>query len=216
MSKPYISINSVTYSSSVLTVNYNFGRLRGLVTGGSPISVYGFSNSISFTNTSTYGNNVTATFSVNALGTASGANYSDPTAITWTFGGTPSSTTTNARLTLGSTQLSSYTSSTTVLATFLSGLATSLTGIKGVAATATSTTLVVSVPNTGNLYNGTQLFLNLTQGASSIVATANSGVTNSGTYSGGSTTYNVYLQSSAVNGAIIPKSTTSFTASVLL
>lgn len=216
MSKPYISINSVTYSNSVLTVNYNFGRLRGLVTGGSPISVYGFSNSISFTNTSTYGNNITATFSTNALGTASGANYSDPTAITWTFGGTPS-TNTNAKLTIGSTQLSSYTSSTAVLATYLSGLATSISGnSKGVSATATSTTLVVSVPNTGNLYNNTQVFLNLSQGASTIVGTSSNGVTNSGTYSGGSTTYNVYLQSSAVNGAIIPKSVTSLTASVLV
>ncbi len=215
MSKPYISINSVTYSNSVLTVNYNFGRLRGLVTGGSPISVYGFSNSISFTNTSTYGNNITATFSTNALGTASGANYSDPTAITWTFGGTPS-TSTNAKLTIGSTQLSSYTSSTAVLATYLNGLATSLTGVKGVSATATSTTLVVSVPNTGNLYNGTQVLLNLTPGTGTIIGTANSGVTNSGTYSGGSTTYNVYLQSSAVNGAIIPKSVTSLTASSLV
>ncbi len=194
MSKPWFQINSVTYSSPNLTLQYSFGRLRGDVFGNKTITIDGFSGSISFTEDkfANIGSEV-QTFTVGALGTNSSATYVDPTSITWTFGGT-TSTTTNAKLTLGSTQLSSFTASSSALATFLAGLATSIDGnAKGIAATSTSTTLVVSAPNTGNLYNGTQVFLNLTKGTGTIIGTSSFGLSNSGTFSGGSTAYNLRM-----------------------
>lgn len=215
MSKPYFKINSVTFSSSKLTVNYDFGRTRGSVDGNNIIRIDGFSGSQTFTETNRYGNE-TQVITIGALGTSSTAVYTDPSSIVWTFGGAPA-TSTNAKLTLGTTQLSSYTSSNTTLSDFISGLASSIVGnSKGVSAATTSTTLTVTVPNTGNMYNSTQLFLNLQRGAGAIVATANSGVTNSGTFSGGVTTYNVEISMPAVGGPAYRYSISSNTASVLL
>lgn len=216
MSKPYFKINSVTYSNGILTMNYDLGRTRGSVDGNNTIRIDGFSNSLSFTENQRYAVNEVATLSVSALGTSSNATYTDPTAIVWTFAGSPN-TSVNARLTLGSTQLSSFTSSGTDLTTFISGLASSIVGNnKGVAAATTSNTLSVTVPNTGNLYNSTQLFLNLGFANATIRATASSGVTNSGTYSGGVTSYYVGMSIPAVGGYNFPITVTSNTASVLI
>lgn len=215
MSKPYFKINSVTYSGGILTMNYDLGRTRGSVDGINTIRIDGFSGSYTFTENQRYASGEVATISISALGTSSTAAYTDPSSIVWTFAGAPS-TNSNARLTLGSTQLSSVTSSNTVLTNFISDIATSIVNnSKGVAAATTSTTLTVTVPNTGNLYNSTQLFLNLSKGTGAVVATANSGVTNSGTFSNGSTTYYVGMSIPAVGGFNYPIAQTSVTASIL-
>ena len=60
MSVPYLTINSVSYTSSVVTVNTNYSYLRG---GGS-FSITGFSNSLYYSVTSSYAVNNVATFSV--------------------------------------------------------------------------------------------------------------------------------------------------------
>ena len=216
MSKPYFKINSVTYSGGILTMNYDLGRTRGSVDGNNIIEIDGFSGSQTFTENKRFGTNEVEVITIGALGTSSTATYTDPSSIVWTFGGAPA-TSTNAKLTLGTTQLSSFTSSGTNLNDFISGLASSIIGnSKSVSAATTSTTLTVTVPNSGNLYNNTQLFLNLTKGTGAILATANSGVTNSGTFSGGVTTYNVEISIPAVGGYASRYSVSSNTASVLL
>ena len=203
MSKPYFKINSATYSSSLLTINYTFWRNRGSVLGGSDLTVTGISStsSLSFYEPNIYNlGGKTKSIQVVNLQGGSGATYVDPAAIVWTFSGTPS-TTTNAKLTidntiLGSTQLSSVTSSNSNLATFLSSIASSIVGnSSGVSAVSTSTTLTVSVPNTGNKYNNKALTINLTKGSggSTIVGTSNQGLTNSGTFSGGVTNFSIGL-----------------------
>lgn len=217
MSKPWFNITSVTYSSSKLTLQYQYGRLRGDVFGNKTLTLDGFSGSQTITLTDGANLGKVDVLTIGALGTSSLASYTDPTAVTWTFGGT-SSTTTNAKLTLGSTQLSSFTASGSDLTTFLSGLAnsvnTSATNTKGISVATTSTTITVSAPNTGNLYNDTQLFLNLTKGAGSILGTSSFGLSNSGTFSGGVTTYNLQLSIPA-GGYVETFSITSNTASTL-
>jgi hypothetical protein len=143
MSKPYFKINSVTYSGGILTMNYDLGRTRGSVDGNNTIRIDGFSGSYTFTENQRYASGEVATISISALGTSSTAAYTDPSSIVWTFAGAPS-TNSNARLTLGSTQLSSVTSSNTVLTNFISDIATSIVNnSKGVAAATTSTTYVI-------------------------------------------------------------------------
>lgn len=217
MSKPWFNITSVTYSNSKLTLQYQYGRLRGDVFGNKTITLDGFSGSQTITLTDFANFAKTDVLTIGALGTNSRATYTDPTAITWNFGGT-TSTTTNAKLTLGSTQLSSFTASDAVLATFLTGLAnsvnTSAANTKGVVVSSTNTSISVTVPNTGNLYNDTQLFLNLTKGGGSILGTSSFGLSNSGTFSGGVTTYNLQLSIPA-GGYVEEFAITSNTASTL-
>ena len=201
MSKPYFRINSATYSGSNLTINYTFWRNRGSIFGGSDLTVTGISStsSLTFNQPKTYnlGEEVKSITVVNLSG-GDRTSYVDPTAITWTFGGTPS-TDTNVKLTidnttLGLTQLSSVTASSSSLSTFLGSIASSIVGnSSGVVATSTSTTLVVSVPSTGNRFNNKQVFLNLSQGSggATILATSSAGVTNSATFSGGVTNFSI-------------------------
>jgi hypothetical protein len=218
MSKPWFHINSVTYSSPSLTVGFSFGRLRGDVFGNKTITIDGFSGSLSFTEDKFYntGNEI-FTFSVGALGTNSNATYTDPSGLVWTFAGSPA-VSTNAKPTLAGQQLTSFTASNTNLRDFLSGLAsavnTSATNTKGVVAGTTSTTITFNVPNTGNMYNSTQLFMNLAVGAGSLIGTSSAGVTNSATFSGGATTYNLSMTTPA-GGYIETFSISSNTASVL-
>jgi hypothetical protein len=220
MSKPYFKINSVTYSNSNLTVRYDFGRTRGSVDGNNIIEIDGFSGSQTFTENNRYGFNEVQSITIGALGTSSTAGYTDPSSLTWTFGGTVSNQT-NAKPTLGTHQLVSYTASAAqTLSDFLSGLATSVNtssvNTKGIIASTTSTTITFAASNTGNLYNNTQLFMNLTRGGTSVIGTSSVGVTNSATYSGGVTTYNVEISIPAVGGYASRYSISSNTASVLL
>lgn len=203
MAKPYFRINSATYSSSSLTLNYTFWRNRGSIAGGSDLTITGISSTSSLTFNqpaiANLGNEIKTIQVVNLQG-GSGASYKDPSAIVWTFSGTPS-TTTNAKITisdpiLGSVQLSSVTASNSTLSTFLSSVASSISGnSSGVEATATSTTLSFTVPSTGNKFNSRALTLNLAvgTGGSTIAATSNQGLTGSGTFSGGITTFSIGL-----------------------
>lgn len=203
MSKPYYRVNSATYSSSQLTINYTFWRNRGSILGGSDLTITGISStsSLTFYEPQTYNlGGVTKTLTVVNLEGSGNTSFVDPASISWVFAGTPS-TTTNATLTiddpvLGSTQLLSVTSSGSVLEDFLSDIVSSVDGnSSGVSSTSTTDTLVVSVPSTGNKFNGKALTLNLTQGSggASIVGTSNQGLTNSGTFSGGVTNFSIGL-----------------------
>ena len=60
MSVPYLFINSITYSSSVLTLNTNYSYLRG---GGS-FSIVGFPSTLYYSLTNSYGNSISATFAI--------------------------------------------------------------------------------------------------------------------------------------------------------
>lgn len=206
MAKPYFRIDSVTYSSSNLTINYAFWRNRGSIFGGSDLTVTGISStsSLTFNEESSYNleGDVKSLTVVNLEG-AGNTTFTDPLPITWTFDGLPD-TDSNVQLTIddpklgNGQQLSSVTASDTTLSTFLSDIATSITGnSSGVSATSTATTLVVSVPNTGNKFNSMELFLNLVSGSGTIVATSSAGVTNSGTFSGGVTNFSIGLSTLA-------------------
>ncbi len=199
MSKPYFKINSATYSNSNLTINYTFWRNRGNISGGSDLTVTGISSTSSLTfyesRTFNLGNTIKSIPVVNLEGSGR-TSYTDPSSITWTFAGTPGTASSNIKLTINDpklgngTQLSSVTASSGSLSTFLSDIATSITGnSSGVSATSTTTTLVVAVPSTGNIFNAQQVFLNLNKGTGTVVATSSAGVTNSATFSGGITDF---------------------------
>lgn len=203
MAKPYFRINSATYSSSSLTLNYSFWRNRGSIAGGSDLTITGISSTSSITfyqpASANLGNEI-KTIGVVNLQAGSGAGYTDPAAITWTFSGTPS-TSTNATVTisdpiLGNVQMSSVTASNSTLSTFLSSVASSISGnSSGVVATSTNTTVSFTVPSTGNKFNNRALTFNLAvgSGGSTIAATSNQGLTVSGTFSGGLTTFSIGL-----------------------
>ena len=206
MSRPYIHITSATYSGGTLSLAIQAYHTRG----GGPITISGLSSSVSST---VIGGSVdgTETITVNTgtLGTSSTATYTDPIQLIWVFAGT-SSTTTNAKPTFGSNQIASFTASDSVLSTFINGLAGAINGANtGVLAATTSTNLLVSLPNTGNYYNNSRFTLNLTKGSggATVVATcSNSGLSQSGTFSNGSTNYNlvVSLPSLGYNNGTYP------------
>ena len=219
MSKPWFQIQSVTYSNSVLSVNYKFGRLRGDVFGNKTITIAGFSGSSTYTETDFYdADGKGFTISVPVLGTSSTATYVDPTTLTWNFSGT-SSATTNVKVNFKGVQLASVTASGLTLSTFLTDATTALTGnVYGVVATPTSTAIAFTVPNTGNFYNGSTVSLVLTRGNGTIVGTSTLGVTTSGkgaTFTAGTTAYN--LEFSIPAGGYVGTITTnaSLTASNL-
>jgi hypothetical protein len=61
MSVPYLKINSMSYTSSVVTINLDYSYLRG---GGS-FSITGFSQSTQYYSvTNSYGSSITSTYSV--------------------------------------------------------------------------------------------------------------------------------------------------------
>lgn len=60
MAIPYLQINSMTYSASVLTVNTSYGYLRG---GGS-VSIAGLSATLYYSITASYGTSIVKTFSI--------------------------------------------------------------------------------------------------------------------------------------------------------
>ena len=208
MSRPYIHITSATYSGGTLSLAIQAYHTRG----GGPITISGLSSSVSST---VIGGSVdgTETITVNTgtLGTSSTATYTPPTELIWVFAGT-SSTTTNAKPTFGSNQIASFTASDSVLSTFINGLAGAINNAAntyGVLATASSTALTLSLPNTGNYYNNSGFTLNLTKGSggATVVATcSNSGLSQSGTFSNGSTNYNlvVSLPSLGYNNGTYP------------
>ena len=217
MSRPYFKIQSMSYSTPVLTMNYTFHKLRG----GGTISVAGLSSSFSFfesnSNSSGEGGSIilasdynTKTFSMGTLGTSSTATYNAPTPRTFTFTGTVSSAGTNTRISLagvnlltasgvtasGGPTLSNYITQLYNNLSF-SGAATGFTAVTASVGTSSVDSLIFSAPaNTGDLENDVQIVVIKTTGASSF-ATASSSTQ---TFGNGSTTYNLVLSYPRLGG----------------
>ena len=197
MSKPYFRINSVTYSTSnkVLTMNYTFYKLRG----GGTVNILGLSNSISFTETNSYapGGALTKTFSVNTLGTSSTATHNNPN-HTWTFGGTPSATS-NVKFFVGGTKYADVTSSGSDLTTFMQAIyasfSTSTNRVYATTSTTGNTASFTIYAPYGGYYNGTAVTASATRGSGGATLnwTSTGGSSQSATFSGGVTTYNIVI-----------------------
>ena len=219
MSRPYFKIQSMSYSTPVLTMNYTFHKLRG----GGTISVAGLSSSFSFfesnSNSSGEGGSIilasdynTKTFSMGTLGTSSTATYNAPTPRTFTFTGTVSSAGTNTRISLagvnlltasgvtasGGPTLSNYITQLYNNLSF-SGAATGFTAVTASVGTSSVDSLIFSAPaNTGDLENDVQIVVTKTSGASSF-ATASSSTQ---IFGNGSTTYNIVLSYLRLGGGV--------------
>ena len=219
MSRPYFKIQSMSYSTPVLTMNYTFHKLRG----GGTISVAGLSSSFSFfesnSNSSGEGGSIilasdynTKTFSMGTLGTSSTATYNAPTPRTFTFTGTVSSAGTNTRISLagvnlltasgvtasGGPTLSNYITQLYNNLSF-SGAATGFTAVTASVGTSSVDSLIFSAPaNTGDLENDVQIVVTKTSGASSF-ATASSSTQ---IFGNGSTTYNIVLSYPRLGGGV--------------
>ena len=204
MSRPYLHINSVSYATPVLTLNYTFFRLRGDNPSARTLTVAGLSSSFTFVEThvdSDYAvgsNSESLTFSVATLGTSSTTVYTAP-ALAITYGGTVSATT-NIKYQLQGLQLSSFTASLGVngptLSNFLTALANSFVfsgANTGFSAAATSNSIVFSAPN-GNLYNGFTVSGAIVIGASSFT------YSNGNTFSGGVNTYPMIVSYTNLGG----------------
>lgn len=166
MSRPYFNINSMSYTSPVLTMNYSFYKLRSATPNSRTLTITGFSNSISFVETHNSCDfsgltSETLTFSVPTLGTSSTTTYT-PSTYGIVFGGTPS-TSTNVILSLQGSNLGSFTASGSVLSTYLTSIATGLafSGVNsGFTASVSGSTLTITAPkNTGTIYNNTAVTL---------------------------------------------------------
>lgn len=192
MSKPYFNINGLTYSNGVLSLNYTAYKLRG----GGRVNIGGFANTISFTESRSYGTNLSYTFSVAALGTSSTAVTTEPTAVTWTFGGTAAANGTNIKFSIGGQQLSNATASGPTLSNYINSVVSGFV-FTGTAAnfTATATTvgntssITFNAPvGSGNFYNGYAVTATVTKGASSLTWSSSAA-----SFANGSTTFNVTL-----------------------
>ena len=161
MSRPYININSLTYTQPILTLNYTFYKLRG----GGTMSILGFSHSfdylenLSHSETSKGVNSKSVTFSVGALGTNSSTTFIDPASLTYTFGGTATANVTNTKFNLHGINIVSATATGPTLSNYLNSIVNGMvfSGANlGYSATATSNKIIFSAPvNQGNFHNGT-------------------------------------------------------------
>ena len=201
MSRPYLNINSMSYTAPVLSMNWTYFKTRG---GGS-YTITGFSNSITFTDTDSNNASETLTFSVpGALGMPSDptSTFSDPY-ITYNVTGTASLANT-ARVYVNGVTASTSVAGTSSLTTWLTAIANSfdisatLTAAYPVGnwtasvtmTSATAGSITFAPYGTGNYYNNTTNLVvsGLAASASSITSSV---VSN--TFSGGVTNYNVTL-----------------------
>lgn len=206
MSRPYIKINSMAYSDSVLSMDYTYYKLRSATPNTRTLTVTGFSSSLSFT---TSHDNVdyssgrvseTLTFSVTNLGTSSTTTYT-PSSISYVFGGTPS-TTSNVTFTLQGATLSSATSSSATLATFLSsivnGFSYGSTNANFTASVSGNTIIFTAPAYSGTIFNNIAISakggLGGAAGATLTYSVSGQGTTYSnGTFSGGVNTNRAIL-----------------------
>lgn len=204
MSRPYFKINSLSYAGPTLSVNYSFFKLRG----GGTVSVTGFSNSVSWNETSSNSDVSNLTYDVQpvtvaTLGTSSTTTLTEGSA-TITFGGTVS-TTTNLKIQILGVQVVNATASTyaPTLSNFLSGITFSFTGAAAnFTASQTATTITFTSLNSGNIYNNT------TASISTVVIGGSSFTwSNGNTFSGGLHNYTVILSYDKL-GPINGKNTT--------
>ncbi len=198
MSRPYINITSMSYANSVLTMNYNYFKLRAQP---ATLVITGFSNSITFNETHTNSDYTsgsvapyqqTLTFSVpGSLGypTANTPTFNDPS-VTLRFNGTVS-TATNLKVTIGGSLLVNATASAgPTLSNYLTTIANAGPYGSGVYTVTLSGTnsLIFTPTNTGNFYNNTTFTAVATPGGSSFTM---SGLP--ATFSGGITNYSVLI-----------------------
>ena len=203
MSRPYLSINSVSFdgSSNVVTMDILALRIRG----GGAISITGLTQSTNVINLSDGYFQGSVTFSApidtSTASNASSTTYS-PSSVKVSFSGASASVTTNVKLNLGSglgnlLGAGGYTFSATQSAasasqTIFNNLAHFLLSYSGFTASLSGSEITLSAP-WGNFYNNLDCFLVLTPGTFGFTGSFGNG---SGTYSefsGGTTTYNLSI-----------------------
>lgn len=209
MSRPYININSMSYTAPVLTMNWTYYKTRG----GGDYTITGFSNSISFSDSNANNPSETLTFSVpGALGYPTNplSTFSDPS-ISFTVTGT-ASTYNNAKVFINGVTISSTTASTSALTTWLNAIANDFynssvshasfpIGVWTSSVTMTSATAgtIAFVPSaSGNYYNTNY---NLTcVGLAASYSSISAAVVGSNTFSGGTTNYALTLSFPKLGG----------------
>lgn len=203
MARPYININSITYSSPTMSLNMTFFKLRG----GGTFSISGLSNSVLFSQTHSNTQLAggigyrTIPVTVGSFGypTDPTSTYVNPSII-FSVTGT-SSVTNNAKVYINGITLSSVTASDSSLTNWLGGIANgfysspTLVSLFPIGSwtssvsmtTATAGTIAFTPTNTGNYYNNNY---NLTiSGLVPSVSSISGTVVGSTTFSGGITNY---------------------------
>ena len=161
MSRPYININSMTYSNDVLYMDYTYYKLRSSTPNTRTLTITGFSSSFTFTQSHSSVDysagrvSEGVTFSIITLGTSSTTTYI-PSTVTYAFSGTPS-TASNVTFLIQGITLSSATASGNTLAPFLTSIVTgmSFSGPSlGFAASVSGSSIIFTAPsNTGTINN---------------------------------------------------------------
>lgn len=160
MSRPYIKINSMTYSASVLSMDYTYYKLRSATPNTRTLTVSGFSSSFTFTQSHdsvdyTSGRvSEAVTFSIANLGTSSVTTYT-PATVTYAFSGTPS-TTSNVLFTLQGVTISNATASGPTLSVFLTSIVDgfSFGTNTGFSASVSGSSIIFFAPTySGTVYN---------------------------------------------------------------
>ena len=206
MSKPYINVTSVTYASPTLSVSYEYTRLRGV----SSFTIDGFSNSATVTPSAelTFSTGTTDNINFGPLGTSSADTYVGPT-ISFVLSGTPSATNSNIKISFGGTQFINATSSTASLVGFASQIGSTFSSNSNVSLSVSGNRLTFT-GQYGNQYNGSTMSINVTSGSGIALASAPT----LGTFSGGTTTYNLTMNNPR-GGYIDTISKTSTTGTTL-
>ena len=206
MSKPYININSMSYTASVLSMNWTYFKTRG----GGTYTITGFSNSISFTDTDSNSLTETLTFSVpGSLGLPSDptSTYTNPY-ITYNVSGT-ASTHNTAAVHINGITISVTTAGATSLGTWLNSISNDFVTSATISSyvgnwtssyaltSATAGTITFTPLNTGNYYNNNTNLI-ITGLAASFSSITSSVVSN--TFSGGITNYVITLSYPRLGG----------------
>lgn len=194
MSRPYININSASYSVSTNIVSLDLTALR--LRGATAVTLSGFTSDVVIPLTDGY-NIGTFTFSENLdTSTSSGSATYVPATVAFTIGGTTSVVNDNFKLTLGSTSVlttAGLTSSAgaTNSANFALQIKNAMSLADGFTSSLSGSTITITAP-WGSYHNGMDAVIQMFNGVAS-TATA-SFVNGSPTYSefsGGESTYSI-------------------------
>lgn len=200
MSRPYLSINSVSYDPGVVSLDILALRIRG----GGAISITGLTQSTNVINLSDGYFQGSLTFSA-VLDTSTASNaetttYS-PSSVKVSFSGASASTTTNVKLNLGSglgnlLGVGGYTFSATQSAASASQTIFEnldfTSSPSGFTASLSGSEITLSAP-WGNFYNDLDCFLVLTPGTFGFTGSFGNGSGTFSEFSGGVTTYNLKI-----------------------
>jgi hypothetical protein len=118
------------------------------------------------------------------LGTSSADTYAGPT-IAFVLSGTPSATNSNVKISFGGTQFINATSSTASLTGFATQIGTTFSSNSNVSLSVSGSTLTFT-GQYGNQYNGSTMSISVSQGSGILTSSPTLG-----TFSGGTTTYNL-------------------------